>query len=173
MSTIAAFLTHTPAWVYVLFAYLLWRGVQARRERSGPPWKFAIVPALFMLWGLWGLRTLYGFSPDAVVLWLVGLAVGAGVGWLLVRGSTIAADRSQGVLHLSPDRTLLPLLMATFAVRYAFGAVGSISPDLLQLATFRVADLLLSGVLTGIFVGKFALYMRVYQAASLAKLRLN
>ena len=48
-------LSHTPVWVWVLFAYLVSRGVVALREREMQPGRALIVPIVFLVWGLAGL----------------------------------------------------------------------------------------------------------------------
>jgi hypothetical protein len=71
------------------------------------------------------------------------------------------------VLHRPADFTLLPLLLATFAVKYSFGVIGAVSPQLLAETGFQVVDLALSGTFTGIFVGKFLRYARIWRASGL------
>ncbi len=47
-----AVLTHTPVWVFALFAVLVWQGMLALRPRSVPLWRSLIVPVGFIIWGL-------------------------------------------------------------------------------------------------------------------------
>ena len=71
-------------------------------------------------------------------------------------------------MHRPRDLTLLPLILAIFIVKYIFGAMGAISPALLMEPLFRTADLGLSGIFTGIFIGKFAVYAIRYFSAPAA-----
>jgi hypothetical protein len=42
-------LTHTPWWVYVLFAYILYVGITAMKLRSVPVFQLFIVPTIFTI----------------------------------------------------------------------------------------------------------------------------
>ncbi|SEQ41748.1 hypothetical protein SAMN05428969_3003 [Devosia sp. YR412] len=165
MDILSQFLTQTPVWVWVLFAYLLFRGIKGRNPGDTTLLKMAILPVIFTAWGLYDLVTLYGVALDTAGFWLVGIALGAAVGWGIVSRYEIVPNRAAGTLHHPADYTLLPLLMLTFAVKYGFGVVAAVSPDLLQETTFRIADLTLSGLFTGIFIGKFARYVWVWNNA--------
>lgn len=50
--------------------------------------------------------------------------------------------------------------MVTFVVKYGFEATLAVNPTMAQVDGFRIAHLLLSGVFTGIFIGKFLRYAR-------------
>lgn len=47
-------LIHTPVWVWMLLAFLLWQGIQAMRPRRTPIWRALIVPVAFIAWGCRG-----------------------------------------------------------------------------------------------------------------------
>jgi hypothetical protein len=162
------FLIQTPVWVSALLAYLIFRGIKARYPAQTSLLKLAIIPTIFAVWGIADLMWLYGLRTDAVSLWLTGIAMGTLIGWRLLAHADIRADRATGIIWRPADLTLLPLLLLTFAVKYSFAATAAISPDLLQHAGFRLADLLLSGAFTGHFIGKFARYTHAYRTTGAA-----
>jgi hypothetical protein len=55
MPTIVEIIARTPWWVWLLFLFLLWIGVRALRSAVMPFWRLAILPAVFLAWGLLGL----------------------------------------------------------------------------------------------------------------------
>lgn len=162
VSEVSQFFVHTPWWVYALFIYLVMRGIKGLKPGDTTLLKLAIIPVAFTIWGGYELVRLYGLAPDAVGLWVLGLAVGAAVGFLILRNAMIVVDHATGVIHRPRDLTLLPLVVLIFVVKYVFGAIGAVSPDLLLQPSFRFADLGLSGLFTGIFIGKFAVYAGRY-----------
>ncbi|WP_449394822.1 DUF6622 family protein [Devosia riboflavina] len=166
MEILQQFLTQTPVWVWFLLVYLIMKGVKARRPGDTTLLKMAIIPVIFTAWGLSDLVTLYGVAADTTLLWLLGIAVGSVIGWMIVSRYAIVADRAAGVIHRPADNTLLPLLLLTFAIKYSFGVIGATSPALLAEIGFRIADLVLSGLFTGIFIGKFLRYVWVWNAAA-------
>ena len=157
-------LAHTPWWVYVLFAFLVSRGIRACRPADVTLYQLALVPALLTGWGLTDLARRYGADLAACAPWLLALAVGIAVGAAILRGVPVRDDRGRGIIHRPADFTVLPLILLAFAIKYSFAVAAAISPGLLHEANYRLADLATSGLFAGIFVGKFARYVKVYLA---------
>jgi hypothetical protein len=163
MDILRQFLVQTPIWVWVILAWLVARGIKARRPGTTTLTKMATIPVVFTVWGLYDLVTAYGVTLEMAALWLLGVAAGSAIGWWIASRFDIVADHAAGVLHRPADMTLLPLLLATFAVKYGFGAAAAIAPHLAAEAGFRIADLTLCGLFTGIFVGKFLRYAWIWR----------
>jgi hypothetical protein len=164
METFIQILTHTPWWVFVLFAYLISRGVRAMRPADVSPYQLALIPALLTGWGLYDLTRRYGFDIAALAPWLLALILGAAAGAAILSGAPLRGDRARGLIHRPADFTVLPLILLAFGIKYSFAVTAAMSPDLLQNTFYRLADLVASGLFAGIFVGKFARYMKVYLA---------
>jgi hypothetical protein len=164
METIVQILTHTPWWVFLLFAFLVSRGIRAFKPAEVSPVQLAIVPAVFMIWGLAGLAERYGLDLGAFALWLAALAIGAAIGAAILRGAALKGDRTRGIIHRPADFTVLPLILVAFLSKYALAVTGAMSPEIASAAGFRIADLGVGGLFAGIFVGKFATYLRAYFA---------
>ena len=60
--TIADFFTHTPIWVYVLFVYLVSRGIKGLKPGDVNLKTLAIIPIVFTVWGGHQLVHLYGLA---------------------------------------------------------------------------------------------------------------
>jgi len=153
------FVSHTPIWVWVVLAFLVMRGVMAMKPGETSLSKLAIVPGLFTVWGVWSINVRYPASWEAWALWMVGIAAGAGIGWMLLRRVQLRVEPATGKLWRGADYSLLPLLLVTFVVKYGFEAALAMSPALVADSGFRAAYLLLSGGFTGIFIGKYCRYL--------------
>ncbi|MCU1135099.1 DUF6622 family protein [Stenotrophomonas maltophilia] len=151
--------SQTPIWVWLLLAFLVTRGIAAMKPAETSLQKLAIVPGLFAVWGAWSISHRFGASLIAWSEWLGGIATGAALAWLLLNRLKLTLDRSTGKLWRSADFSLLPLLLATFLVKYGFEVAFAVSPTLTASAGFSAAYLLLTGGFTGIFVGKYARYL--------------
>jgi hypothetical protein len=162
MEVIRQSLSHTPIWVYPLFVFLILRGLRSLRPREVTLGALAIIPGLFMIAGLATLASRFAVTASVYGAWLVALAVGAGLGWLLLHRRHIAVDRARGVLLRPADYTILPLILASFAAKYAFGTLSFIHPDLVHQASFGMIQGAIYGFFSGIFVGKFANYTTRY-----------
>ena len=160
MDMLLQLLVRTPLWVWVLLVFLFWRGIKGLKPAETSLAKLAIIPVIFAAWGVYGIAVHYGVSVASLVPSLVGIVAGMSFGWWLLRHLRISVDPATGRLHRPADRTLLPLLMVTFVVKYGFEATLAVNPAMAQDSSFRIAHLLLSGVFTGIFIGKFLRYAR-------------
>ncbi len=157
--------TGTPLWVYALFAFLVFRGIKAMRPGVGPLWRLAIIPAVFAAWGLHDLATQIGFGPETLGGWGAALVTGGAFGWLLTRHTSVAADKERGWIGLPGSAMTLVVILAIFAVNYTLGVVAAMSPDAMATPAFRIVDIAISGLGTGIFAGKFLQFRQKFAAA--------
>jgi len=110
-------LIDTPRWVFVLFAYLVWRGIRAMRPQTIPIWRALIVPAVFIVWGVsrTGLGSQGSLSP--LVAWSVAALTLMPVGVLTPR--RLEVDHATG--HIIRPGSAFPLIrnVVVFALQYA------------------------------------------------------
>lgn len=156
-------ISHTPIWIWVLLAFLITRGVAAMKPGKTSLSALAVVPVLFTAWGLWSIIHRYDGSWDVWGEWLLGIVVGMGAGWMLLRHVKLSVNLPTGTLWRSADYSLLPLLLVTFAVKYGFESALAVSPALGNADGFRVAYLVLSGGFTGIFIGRYLRYLGAWR----------
>ena len=166
MEWIVQILAHTPWWVFALFVFLVSRGIKALKPADVSPYQLALVPLLLAGWGLYDLARRYAFDPGALAPWLVALALGAAIGLAILSRAPLSADRARGIVHRPADFTVLPLILIAFGLKYAFAVAVALTPALLADTGYRLADLGISGLFAGIFLGKFGRYVSVYLAAS-------
>lgn len=158
-------LTHTPWWVYALFVFLLVRGVQARRPRVVAVMQLAVWPIIMTLWSSSTLWLHVASSTATVLAWALAMGVGAGFGHLSVRHRQVRADHQLRRIALPGDTSLLPLVLAIFCLKYAFGYLAARNPGLWQDPVFYYTDIIVSGMIAGIFLGKCLGYRALYRAA--------
>ncbi len=172
MDLLLQILIHTPIWVWVILAFLVWRGVAAMRPGRISLQKLAIVPVLFSVWGLWSISHRYGGSGPAWAGWLVGVGVGAALGWRLLRRATLTRDAATGALWRGADYSQLPLLLVTFLIKFGFEVAFAVAPPLVSVGSVSAAYLLLSGAFTGMFIGRFAWYVVASRRSAVSGLEL-
>jgi multisubunit Na+/H+ antiporter MnhC subunit len=169
MSFIAAVVVHTPIWVWVLFAYLLSRGLGALREREIRPGRALIVPIVFLVWGLAGLIESRGLGFD-LALFAVGLAAG------FVGGRAIAALTPPPRLALDAGAMTLPgspiplaLILVSFAIKYVAAVALALNAGSPAHAEIASASALVGGFFAGLFWGRsLTQFRRALAAAGLA-----
>ena len=80
--TILAILTHTPIWVWGLFALVLFLGYQRTRDRTVQLWRMLLFPVIMIVLAVTGMA---GAGLGVLPAILVGVVVGGVSGWLLER----------------------------------------------------------------------------------------
>jgi len=170
MPMIGAILAHTPAWVFGVFALLLFLGAQAARPRAVRPWRAVITPAVFIAWGLISLATKPSFSALLAGEWLSAAAAGTALALVTVRLAGAYADRAAGRVHLPGSPLPLARNVTIFAAKYGLAVAAAINPD--AAAHLAYWDIAVSGLAAGYFFGwlaRFAMLYRVGAAAVIAR----
>src|SRR5262249_14979973 len=125
----------------------------------------AILPTVFFIWGLAALFSLYSLTALRVLPWAVALAAGIGAGLLIAGRSPIRADKTRHVVRIPGGALTLVLSLLIFATKYAFGILHAMRPALFAEVWLWVPEIAVSGILTGLFIGRFAGLVHQYRAA--------
>lgn len=163
---ITGVVTHTPVWVWVLFVFLISRGIKARKPAIVTLEKLAIIPAIFLVWDIYDLVVFRKLTVASCALWVAGLLAGAALGYLLIKQAAVTRTAQPRSLYRQADYSALPLMMLAFAVKYLLGVMTAVSPATLQQPGMSAFAIISGGVFAGVFVGKFTRYVRVYLGAA-------
>ncbi len=152
---------HTPVWVYLLSAYLVWMGLKRLLPSVRDVRRVYVVPAVFIVWGLAGLVRRADILPHAGWSWLVGAALGAALGLLLQQH--IEVDRQRG--RVLQPASVVPLLrnVAIFGSHYLLNVAAAIHPR--DSAGYMAWDVIVSGLGAGYFFGWAIRFALAYRAA--------
>ena len=150
MGMIEGILTHTPVYVWLALAYLVWMGVQRMQPRRMRIQRVLIVPAIFILWAISSLFQRAEANPTIAIAWVVALALGLALG-KIVPLETMLADRTHGLVEM--PGSIVPLIrnLAVFIAKYAIGVLSAVAPLLRPDIPF--IDMAISGLCAGFFVG--------------------
>jgi hypothetical protein len=156
----------TPAWVWILLAVLVSRGMKALKGGTAPLAKLAVVPAVFAAWGLLHLLTERAAGWDTAFMWIAGGALGVGVGAVLARRSGMSVDRVHRTITLPGSAVPLALILLTFATKFWIGFELATAAHVGVDSLFVVLGGLVSGVVAGIFAGRFLIYWLALRPAA-------
>lgn len=157
-------LAETPWWVYFLFIFLVLTGLIATRPRTISFKRLTILPGIFTIWNLFWLEDRIQGHPFLFIYWAVGLFFGSFLGWLTVRSWIIHANREQKRISLPGSWSTLILILIVFAIRYFFVYNYKMHPE--EASLLFTPDALISGVITGTFIGRsFKLYRKYIKAS--------
>lgn len=160
LHSVAAVIAHTPAWVWGLYALLLFLGFQRTRDSTLPIWRVLILPAVVTLLAL---ASFIGAGLGALPVMLAGLAAGSAAGWRLEpAGATRRLP--DGSLRLHGEWWSFAQLVLVLVFRYVTNVVAAIDPVLNTDPAWHLGTLFASAALSGLFLGRTAARLRVYFA---------
>jgi len=151
----------TPIWVFALFGYLLWAGVNGLRQSARKVSRVWITPAIFIAWGVIGLVMRSGPLAANLLHWLIAALVGSGLG-VLVR-VPLQVDASSGLVIQSGS--VIPLIrnVGIFSAHYVLNVLAAVMPE---MGTHYITwDIYVSGASAGYFAGWAIRFVRSYREA--------
>ncbi|WP_250516793.1 DUF6622 family protein [Caballeronia sp. INDeC2] len=159
-----AIIQGTPTWVWVLLAFLLYRGIKAMQASTTPLSKLAIIPLIFAGMGISHLVSSPVVGWAAVAAWIVALGVGFTGGVFNASRSRFIADPMARTVMLPGSIVPLLLIAATFIAKFWIGIEMATVTNLSALAMYAVIDAAVSGVVAGMFAGRFFTYWKTMHA---------
>lgn len=141
-----------PTWIYLLFVCLLILGIKSIDAKTVSLPRLFLLPAIFVMWNFIWLFSRPEGKYSFFALWFVGLIFGSVIGWQTVRSWNIQANRQKKTITLPGSSSTLILILIIFSVRFYFGHTEATTPNLSN--TFLDIDACISGLLTGVFVGR-------------------
>lgn len=154
MLMLTQILAHTPRWVFVLFALLVWLGAKQLLAGSVSLTRVTLLPIAMTGLSFYGMLSTFGDSPIA----LLGWAGAATVLLLTVQRWPLSAaaryDAATRTCHLPGSATPLALMMGIFFTKYAVGVLVAMHPELPRHAGFALGIGTLYGAFSGIFAAR-------------------
>jgi hypothetical protein len=154
-------LTHTPPWVFLLFAYLVWQGIRALQPRTQSIWRLMIVPLIFIVWGL----SRIGLRHDnqwPLLAWLAAAAVMAPLAFL-TGPRLLAVDRGKGLVTRAGSALPLIRNVTVFALQYGVAVIAALQLD--GHSAVSIVGRAISGATAGYFLGWAVALLRSYWSA--------
>jgi uncharacterized protein YneF (UPF0154 family) len=160
----AAIIHGTPIWVWVLLVVLVSRGFKALNSGTAPLSGLAIVPLIFAGWGIAHLvsEPLAGWT--AVIAWMTALFVGIAGGVFIASRTRFIVDPIAYTVMLPGSPLPLLLMIAIFATKFWLGFEMATVTDASSLGIYVLIGAAVSGVVAGVFTGRFITYWRAMSA---------
>ena len=160
MQTAFRILAHTPIWVVILLAYLIWQGMQALRPRTQAVWRMLIVPLVFFGMGLSRLVLARDHASEPLLAWFAALAVFAALG-LFNGPRLLAVDRQKGTV--TRPGSIGPLLRNVTVFSLQYGVAVATAMQLEPHAAVAIIGHAVSGASAGYFSGWAIPLSRAYR----------
>lgn len=153
-------LTHTPLWVWILLAYLVWQGIQSMQPRATPIWRALILPVVFIVWGM--SRINFGPQGSAwpLTAWIVAALALLPLGVLTPRPFDV--DHKTGEIIRPGSAFALIRNLVVFSLQYAVGVISAI--DAIDRALAIIVGRAISGATAGYFIGSTIALLLAYRS---------
>lgn len=151
-SLVSQIIVHTPFWVWVLFVYLIKRGISLTKD--GPTYipKSCIMPGIFIVWGLERVFTVFNYPIASFATYAFSVCTGAFVGFVLY-SKTEAYYLKSNQLYRKGSVVPLIVIMTNFMVKYCLNVAIHVQPQLIQWIYFNIGYSVISGFSVGLFIG--------------------
>ena len=159
MTFVYQILTHTPPWVWILLAYLVWQGIRAMQPRTTPIGRALIVPVVFIVWGI--SRIGFGHQDSAwpLVAWIAAALALLPLGLLTPRPFEV--DHTTGQIIRPGGASALIRNLIVFVLQYAVGVITAI--DASDRALALIVGRAISGATAGYFMGSTIALLIAYR----------
>jgi hypothetical protein len=146
----------TPIWVWCVFAYLIFVGIKASKQRIVYIPKLFIIPVI-----LSALKYKIFLSASFAVYlsYFTCLLLSIIIGFKIAKGQKFETLNNLQV-KLPGDYSTIFILMTFFIIKYIFGYINAIDHELYQ--DLSVLELSASGIFSGYFLGKAIFYLKSY-----------
>lgn len=167
---IVEILRHTPTWVWLLLAFLLYRGLKSMVPRTTAPRRMLLLPVIFFVWAVHGILSELGAPGYAAVGFCVTLLAGAALGrYLAYRQAAPEYDPGAGLIRRPGSVIPLLLILFAFVAKYVLTAYLAYRPELAASAEYCGLYGAVSGVADGVFWGlMFTQLARAIRGAGIA-----
>ncbi|WP_018317825.1 DUF6622 family protein [Bradyrhizobium sp. WSM2793] len=159
MKSWLAIAAHTPLWVWILFAYLVWQGIQSMQPRTTPIWRALILPVVFIVWGM----SRIGFGPQGsawpLIAWIAAALALLLLGVLTPRPFEV--DHTTGEIIRQGSAFALIRNLVVFSLQYAVGVISVI--DASDRALAIIIGRAISGATAGYFIGSTIALVMAYR----------
>nr|WP_162577439.1 DUF6622 family protein [Variovorax sp. PBL-H6] len=147
-------LSHTPRWVFLLFALLVWLGLKQLFASSVSLVRVTLLPVAMVGLSFYGMLSAFGDSPVALLGWAGAVTVLL----LTVQRWPLPAatryDAATRTFHLPGTAAPLALMMGIFFTKYAVGVLLAMHPEVAHHTGFALGIGTLYGAFSGIFAAR-------------------
>ena len=147
-------LSHTPAWVFALFAGLLAFGLLQTRNRSVKKTLAYALPAGMIALSLSGIQSSFGLNWLPTAAWAVGLTLVAFIGHKAFPHKSISFNPENNTFYLPGSWAPLAVIMAIFFTKYLFAVMQGFGAAAASSATTAVILSLAYGCFSGYFCAR-------------------
>lgn len=152
INIISRIVSGTPFYVWIIFIFLITRGINASKDGELSFSKMFIMPFIFIVWGLEKLFTSFSYLGISMIAYTAFIGLGILVSYFLYSRYRKLYIKDSSVFRTG---SYLPMtiMMTNFFVKYLLNVAMSVNPVLYNTLFFNILYSLLSGFSVGLFIG--------------------
>ena len=145
---------HTPWWVWVLLAYLIYSGVSLLSPNETSLWRMLLMPCIFLLWGIYGIFSKLHMPWTALLIYVAALIAGLFLGkFIMAKRRPAVLDAATGMVQRPGSKVPLVVVLFSFSCLYIVNVYAAYHPESPAELKFVVIYSLASGLAAGVFLG--------------------
>lgn len=147
-------LSHIPGFVWAILVVILYFGLKQTRSTAMRAKRLIVLPALWLVFGAWGVEKSFGLDGLAGLAWLLGIVAGV---------LTLRVLRWPGHVRYDADtrRFIVPgswvpmaLMAGLFVLKFASGMSLALHPDYAHHTAYALGFSATFGLFSGAFLGR-------------------
>jgi hypothetical protein len=148
-------LIHTPTYVWVILALLVWRGIVEMRERDMPLRRLYVLPLAMLALGLFDVGAKFGVEAVPLAAWAAGCAASLAWAWKF-GASRILAPAEGGQVRVRGSRAPMAAMLGLFVLKYLSSVLLAAQPEAARQVAAAAAMCSAFGLFNGWFLGRLA-----------------
>lgn len=152
LTQVSLILSHTPVWVWFLFAALVVLGSKQVADSRVGLRRVIVLPLAMLGLSLYGTVSAFGPTPAVLLAWTTGFAATALLVLQRQAPKGLSFDPASSQFSVPGSFVPLALMMGIFSLKYAAGVALAMHPELRHDAMLTI----FAGTAYGAFSGAFA-----------------
>ncbi|WP_296224204.1 DUF6622 family protein [Ralstonia sp. UBA689] len=155
LESFASIVSHTPVWVFVVFAGLIGIGLRQMQPRVVSRRRLIVLPLLIAAYSLYGVAMASHGSALALAVWLAAVCAAFLLTRLLPPAGAVA--ESAATVRVAGSWMPMVVILGLFCARYAYNVMLAIHPEVMHSSGFMTLFSALFGFLGGLLLSRSVL----------------
>lgn len=155
LESIASIVSHTPVWVFVVFAGLIAIGLRQTQPRIVSRRRLIVLPLLIAAYSFYGVAMASHGSVVALVVWAA--AVAAAFALTRLSPPTGATSQTPATVRVPGSWVPMVVILGLFVARYAYNVMLAMHPQVLHSTGFMTLFSAVFGFLGGLLLSRSVL----------------
>ncbi|MDR2781211.1 MAG: hypothetical protein LBB21_01990 [Holosporaceae bacterium] len=147
-------LSGTPLWVFFVFAYLLFVGISATKDRKMHIGKMFFMPGIFF--ALFLARLIMISRLDVCMIFSVAMLASMAFSYFFLKRESLKVEKPYVFVKGSCETLIV--VMIIFCIKYFFGYMKAVNGESEE---YLVAEIIASGIATGFLFNQVVRYMQL------------